>query len=453
MRHAAPSDRRVSTDQAMRGFGTGRGALALHQRRGRHRRRRPWRRQILMAAFLCAVLALAAVFAWPSAETGPVPATNTSDIAGNTKTLLIDLSSTNYNWSEVAPTYQAVILNDWEAGWIPEIKAASIAIQVFVYKDLSSTRSNDCTGNADGTDSCISNGVFCPPGINDSSTLSTGVGFCWTWRNHPSWFLRNSSGALITETRYPTQYMMDFGNPTYQAQWLSNVKADARSNGWDGVFMDNVMDNTNYGTPASYPTPAAIQAAMLSMLKIVGPRLRAAGITTIGNLGYNNLYPTLWATWLPYVSGFLNEFTYYGPGNSPEGAKDWISFLEPEVRACASQEKVCIFNIGDSMMAQPEIKFATASILLYTNGSSYISYGDGAGDQDPHVTLGAATDSACESDGIWRRDFVDGAISVNPVAGPTGDIGDAVSGCSSSANKAPGPAAAIQQRGSLSGSD
>lgn len=393
-----------------------------------------------MAVFFCAALALAAVFGWSITKNGPVPSNSTSGIAGNTKTLLIDLDGTSYNWSEVAPTYQAVILNDWEASWIPEIKAVSPGTQVFVYKDLSSTRSNDCTGNPDGTDSCISDGVFCPPGINDSSTLSTGVGFCWTWRNDPSWFLRDSSGALITETGYPTQYMMDFGKPAYQAQWLANVKTDALTNGWGGVFMDNVMNNTNYGTPASYPTPAATQAAMLSMLKVVGPGLRASGITNIGNLGYNNLYPTLWASWLPYVSGFMNEFAYYGPGNSPEGAGDWTRFLEPEVRACANQEKICIFNIGDSTLTQAEIDFATASILLYSNGNSYISYGDDTGGQDPHVTLGTATNSACESDGIWRRDFVDGSISVNPVAGPTGDIGD-VPGCSSSVNS------------SLSGSD
>ena len=431
----------MSTDQAKRPLGTGGAATAPpaaigpRQRRtleGRRRRRRRRRRQMAVAVLSCAVLAEAALLVWPSSKNGPVPtpATKISGTAGNTKTLLIDLDSTSYNWSEVAPTYQAVILNDWEASWIPEIKAASPGTQVFVYKDLSSTRSNNCTGNPDGTDSCISDGVFCPSGINDSSTLAAGVGLCWTWRNHPSWFLRGSSGALITETGYPDSYMMDFGNAAYQAQWLANVKADVLSNGWHGVVMDNVMDNTNYGTPISYPTPAAIQAAMLSMLKVVGPGLRAAGITDIGNLGYDNLYPTLWSTWLAYVSGFVNEFTYYWPGDVPEGPKDWVSFLEPEIRSCASQRKVCIFNIGNGTLTQPEINFANASILLYSNGSSYVSYGDGNSDQDSHVTLGAATGGACESHGIWRRDFTGGSVSVNPL-GQTGDIGDGVTGCRS----------------------
>lgn len=436
--HSAQSDRRVSTGRARRRFGTGGAATAPPAAMGprrlrgleRRRRRRRRRRRMALAVLFCAVLAVVALLVWPSSKNVPKPAARTSGTAGNTKTLLIDLDGTNYNWSEVAPTYQAVVLNDWEASWIPKIKAQSPSTRVFVYKDLSSTRSDDCTGNPDGTDSCISNGVFCPPGINDSPTLAAGVGFCWAGRNDPDWFLRDASGAPITEVGYPTQYMMDFGNPAYQAKWLANVKADVLSNGWQGVLMDNVLDNTNYGTPASYPTPAAIQAAMLSMLKVVGPGLKAAGITDIGNLGYNNLYPTLWSTWLAYVSGLVDEFTYYWPGNAPEGAKDWASFLEPEVRSCASQRKVCVFNIGNGTLTQPEINFANASILLYSNGSSYVSYGDGNSDQDPHVTLGAATGSACESHGIWRRDFTGGSVSVNPL-GQTGDIGDDVTGCSS----------------------
>ena len=444
MRHAAPPGRGLGTDQGRRRFRETielLAAIALHRRRGRHRRRRRGR-GVLVAVFLCAALGFAVALVWSSTHHGPGPAharnasgnagnTKTLLNAGNTKTLLLDLNGTSYNWSAVAPTYQAVVLNDWEASWIPEIKAASPGTQVFVYKDLSSARSTDCTGNPAGTNSCISDGVFCPPGINDSSTLSAGLGFCWTWRNHPSWFLRDSSGALITERGYPTQYVMDFGNPVYQAQWLANVKADVLHNGWDGVFMDNVMDNTNYGTPASYPTPAAIQDTMLSMLKIVGPGLKAAGITNIGNLGYNNLYPALWGAWLPYVSGFMNEFTYYWPGNSPQGAEDWNGFLEPEVRACASQEKVCIFNIGNSTLTQAQIDFATASILLYSDGNSYISFGDGNadGDQDPHVALGSATDSACQSDGIWSRDFTGGSISVNPVAGTSRDSGHDLADC------------------------
>ena len=85
----------------------------------------------------------------------------------------------------------------------------------------------------------------------------------------------------------------------------------------------------------------------------------------------------------------------------------------------------------DGTLTMAQIDFATASILLYADGKSYISFGDGDGnvDRDPHVTLGAATDSACESEGIWHRDFANGSVSVDPVAGTTGDIGHGAPHC------------------------
>jgi hypothetical protein len=229
---------------------------------------------------------------------------------------------------------------------------------------------------------------------------------------------------LIQYAGYAGTYMMDFGNPDYQAQWLANVKADVASRGWDGVLMDNALDYTNYGTPATYPTPAAIQTATLSMLKVVGQGLSKAGIMNIANIGYNNLYPSLWASWLPYVSGFIDQWSYdWTDPSAYQGAGFWSSFLEPSVQACADQKKVCVFNIGDGSVSEAQIDFAVASVLLYADGKSYISYGNGDGPgQDPHATLGAAIDSAYQtSDGIWHRNFTNGTVSVNPAAG-TGTV-------------------------------
>jgi len=338
-------------------------------------------------------------------------------VAGNTKTLLFNLDGIRYDWAAVAPQYRAIVVNDWEGSWASAIKAASPSTQVYVYKDLSSTRSNDCTAHGGGSP-CIVKGVFCPSGTNDARDYAGGMGFCWAWRNHPNWFLRDSKGHLIQYAGYPGTYMMDFGNPAYQAQWLANVRADVARQGWNGVAMDNAIDYTNYGTPASYRTPAALQAATLSMLKVVGPGLSAGGTVTIANLDYDNLYPTLWASWLPYVSGLMDQFSYYWPGSStPESARYWSSFLEPSVQACANEHKVCLFNVGDRTLTLAQKDFGVASILLHADGNSYVSYGNG-GLQGSSTTLGAATDSAYKtSNGIWHRNFVNGSVSVNPAAG------------------------------------
>jgi hypothetical protein len=334
------------------------------------------------------------------------------------QTLLFDLDGIRYDWATVATQYQAIVLNDWQGPWASAIKAVSPGTRVYVYKDLSSTRSDDCGSAPGGGSPCIVNGVFCPAGTNDASYYAGGVGFCWAWRNHPDWFVRGFGGDLIQYAGYPGTFMMDFGNPSYQAQWLANVKVDVASQGWDGVSMDNAIDYTNYGTPASYPTPAALQAATLSMLKVVGPGLTGAGTMNIANLGYNNLFPNLWVSWLPYVGGLIDESSYYWPGSStPQSARYWSSFLEPSVQACANQHKVCIFNIGGGSLTQAQKDFGLGSILLYTNGNSYVSYGKG-GLQGITTALGAATDTAYETpDGVWHRHFVRGSVSVNPAAG------------------------------------
>src|ERR1019366_1393998 len=210
--------------------------------------------------------------------------------AGRTQALLLDLDSTAYNWATVAPHYSVIALNAWNYAWIPAIRAANPAVEVFVYKDLTSSRTSACSGGV------------------DQAELPTGVGYCWAMANHPEWFLHNASGGLLQENGYPTQFEMDYGNPAYQQQWASNVAADLAAHGWDGVEMDNALDTANaYGASPSYPTDASVQTAMAAMLALVGRQIKAAGKLAVANLAYDTKYPSLWASWLPSVSGLMDE--------------------------------------------------------------------------------------------------------------------------------------------------
>jgi hypothetical protein len=356
--------------------------------------------------------------------------------AGNVKLLLIDQNSTAYDWAKVARHYSAVNLNDWNNGWIRQIRSANPHAAVFVYKDLTSTREDDCGANPGGGSPCIVHGVICPRGTNDAKYYAGGLGFCNAWRTDPSWFLtksgvRTTSSTrpfqLATEAGFPTQFMMNYGNAGYQNAWLSAVKADVRTNGWSGVLADNAISTaTEYGSngqPASraYRTDAGAQAAMRSMLRVVGPGLTRAGFSIIPNLGYDNLYPRLWAAWLPYVTGFMDEWSYFWPGNGSEGSSvgSWGPWMEPEVQACARQGKECFFHYGDHSQAlsSAQASFALASYLLYADGNSYIEYA-GDGPRDPQTRLGAALGPATESaNGVYRRQFAYGVVTVNSARG------------------------------------
>jgi hypothetical protein len=349
--------------------------------------------------------------------------------AGNIRDFLLDLDGHDYNWASVAPGYRGIALNSWDSAWRAQIRAASPGTKVYVYKSLIDTRSNDCGTNSGGGSSCIVGGKFCPAGVNDAPQLADGMGFCWAWRNHPNWFLHTSSGSLIRLAGYPDTYMMDFGQKAYQQTWLHNVLTSTKAGGFQGVFADNAIITTGYGVSAKYPTNAAVQSAMASMLATVGPGLRSHGIKLLANLGNNNVYPSIWGKWLRYVSGFLNEFWGYWPGNKPQSG--WAEWITAEVRQCVAQHKVCEFHAGDRSipLTRAQQNYVTATLLLFTDGRQYLAY---AGDSppSPQTRLGAPRSSALRSNGdSWRRVFACGVVTVNPAGDGAQGTGTVTNTC------------------------
>src|SRR5579864_4347259 len=82
--------------------------------------------------------------------------------------------------------------------------------------------------------------------------------------NNPGLFLLDSSGNRIYNAGFSNVasnqywYLMDFGNPAYQAYWLEAVKTDIANQPWvaDGVHADNCLTFSaggGYsGTPSTY---------------------------------------------------------------------------------------------------------------------------------------------------------------------------------------------------------
>lgn len=143
-------------------------------------------------AVLAAGLAVTLAGGYLAADPASLPAPRPSDgpsLAGVARafTELLDeaevRATTRAQWAAVARASAIVVLNSWDYRLIPVLKRANPAVGVWVYKDLSGVRSDDCTtrGGQCGT---------CPPGVADSRFLSSGVGYCWLRRHHPDWLLR-----------------------------------------------------------------------------------------------------------------------------------------------------------------------------------------------------------------------------------------------------------------------
>jgi hypothetical protein len=72
--------------------------------------------------------------------------------------------------------------------------------------------------------------------------------------NNNSWILKDAGGTPITSTVYG-YYIVDVGNPAYQA-WLANwFKSYINQYGYDGAFLDNCLPSTEIMWSTT-PTPA-----------------------------------------------------------------------------------------------------------------------------------------------------------------------------------------------------
>jgi hypothetical protein len=194
-----------------------------------------------------------------------------------------------------------------------------------------------------------------------------------------------------------------------------------RGHGWDGVVVDNALTTANaYGTAASYPTDAMVQAATYSALRRAGAALRAARVGSVANVGYATSFPGLWQRWLGPVDGLEQEFYLsYTTQPGAVGAR-WGAFQD-EVSSCAAENKVCWFHAGSysATVTARTRDYALASLLLATDGRQLLAVGAfSAASPPPHTALGPPLGAADQLGRAWRRAFTGGAVVVNPSTAP-----------------------------------
>jgi len=311
--------------------------------------------------------------------------------------------------------YHYVILNSWDAPMLPALKAQNPGLKALVYKNLSFTVSYECSGGV------------------DQARLSTGVGYCDADQHHPDWFLTDPAGNRLNSSGYSQAWMMDVGNPAYQAKWLSNVLADVHSAGWDGVFMDDTDADMgwhlNGRTIARYPTSAAWRAATRSMLASVGPALTSAGVLAVPNLytpwasGYDA--QATWSDWLQFVSGGAQEYyTKWGTGSSGWFAgNDWT--FRQQFQALTEQAGKIFIGITYAPHADARsMAYARANFLLFdepANGGALMFEPSDPEAQDPYSgawsgDIGTPSGARFQVGSAWRRNYSGGTVVVNPTA-------------------------------------
>ena len=328
--------------------------------------------------------------------------TNAADAAAPTGHAFpaYDSAAASANYSQTAAHQSYVILQSWETKRLQELHAQNPSLKVLVYKNLAFAAEQKL------------------------STTSTGVSTQEAEANR-QWFLSNLQGERIASKGYKWLWAMDVGDPAYQRRWYEKVAAELDSQGWDGVFLDDVNPTMKYhydiAQVAKYPSDTAYTAAMQSALAYIGPRIQSRGKLAIANFATWVEYPATCNEWLSYVSGGLDEMFAKWGRNTGEGYRSegqWARQLE-EVKYAASQGKQFMaFTQGSSGETQAA-RFGYGTVLLGTDGTaSYAftpSYASETWIPEFDYDLGAPVGSESrDSNGVHRRSFEKGLVLVNP---------------------------------------
>jgi hypothetical protein len=312
----------------------------------------------------------------------------------------IQSAAAGADYSQTATRNGYVILQAWETRRMHELKAQNPELKVLVYKNLAYSAAKPS--------------ATAPP--------STGVS---TNEAPSSWYLLNTAGQRVLPNGFTWMSAMDVGNREYQERWANNVISELESQGWDGVFMDDVNPTIKYAyTPSSvakYPTDATYSAAMESAVSYIGPRIQARGKLAIANFSCWAEYHNQLNGWLSYLSGALDEMfvkwgSKAGEGYRPEG--QWKEQVE-EASYAAAHGKIFL---GFTQGAEGEVqaaRYGYASLLLGADSAASYSfipnYSAEAWMPEFEYQIGEPTGAyRKDASGVYMREFTNGLVVVNP---------------------------------------
>jgi hypothetical protein len=280
-----------------------------------------------------------------------------------------------------------------------QLKAANPNLKIVAYQDFRIARSGD------------------PSGITTCVPYSVAA-------NNPGWFLKDQNGNVIS---YGGQYPLDVGLPAVQQECASHEIATARNGGFDGIFFDEIDARLAWTVPSgttsqTYPTDSSWQAAETSQLAYLQPVVKAAGLLAIGNLGGTTSKPGLWQTWNGYLDGALES-----RGRKAASAPPSRFRTAKIAQAAWSEANGEIFLAHSYDSTEAGNTYALDSMMLIANGESgycvspqyfltsisELWFPEFCAAQQLGAASGAYTRL---SNGVYRRDFANGVVLVNPTS-------------------------------------
>ncbi len=322
--------------------------------------------------------------------------------------------------------YSVVVINAYESSLVPMIKAESPGTKVLMYTSTADIQ-QDCDTAA------------------KELTCATGITMYDVNSNDSSWVLRDANGNRIVNANYPFYYVGDIGSASYRSKWISHVTTQAKTLGFDGVSIDEVLGafegETGGVVPAKYPTDSAWANAMAGFVHAVGPALQAQGLyvgaevysSTTGLANNDGSFDGAW--WqrvAPDLNAMFCEYFEQNPSNWSQMFSNthldwsdnwdgWLNLIEIAQNAGADFYGL---NYASGTSSDPRnMTYGKASFLLKWNGRGGVYLWDtrnglATNVWDPNWTMDIGQPAGAMypvGSGAFRRDYSAGTVIVNPM--------------------------------------
>ena len=249
--------------------------------------------------------------------------------------------------------------------------------------------------------------------------------FCAISANHPDWFLLDSNGNRMVVGDSPGYYRMDPGNQGWREFFVNRVIENQTQYGWTGLFLDNVEASLGkfFGNlPARYPTDAQYQAAVAGFLQYIDTNYsNRLNRPVVGNI-ITRRDDATWFNYLQYLDGAMQE-RFAVNWNETEYLREdlWLQDLNL-MEETQSRGKYVILIAPGWQSDVDRQKFAFASYLLISRGKAAFRYSTDDAYREVwlydnyNIRLGNPLGAKYQQNGIWRRDFANGYVIVDPVS-------------------------------------
>ncbi len=253
-----------------------------------------------------------------------------------------------------------------------------------------------------------------------------------------AWFLKDASGAKVTSVKWGNFYM-DPANQGWR-DWVAQRCADWTSlSGFDGCMMDDLgSGNLTSGNLSASPIDPRTGELMTSsdwigytseLAQYVGDA--NPGILVSAN-GLNNgprffgkgvdSKRLLESVDMAIAEGFLrNE---YGSIDKFRNEADWQAEVDMLVEAGVMGKSILLQTKVWSSASSSDIehwrRYSYATLLLGTNGESYLNFSPEGPGKPPAVhawesiDIGTPTEAYVKRDGVYQRRYTGGIAMVNP---------------------------------------